>query len=320
MSRIQTTLMVLVLAGCAAMRGSSGDWPLPMAKSPESVGVSSQKLADIEKVTQKHIDEESVAGAVMLVARKGEIAWLKTLGYRDRPAKDPMKPDAIFRIYSMTKPIVTVAAMMQVEEGKLALDDPVSKYLPELAGMRVGTEKKDATGKVSLELSDVQRQMTVRDLMRHTSGLVYGGNEHAVNAAYRGFLERNTDNKVKVSSLATKPLKFSPGARFEYSIATDVLGRVVEVVDGAPLGQILERRILKPLDIRDTAFYLPPEKVARAAQQAQKPGSKPMTVRWNVAERPAFESGGGGLLSTMRDYLRFCLMLTNGDQSRARES
>lgn len=312
MNRIQTTLLVLVLAGCAAMRGSSGDWPLPMAKSPESVGVSSQKLAEIEAVTQKHIDAEMVAGAVMLVARKGEIAWVKAMGYRDRPAKDPMKADAIFRIYSMTKPIVTVAAMMQVEEGKLAIDDPVSKYLPELAGMRVGTEKKDAAGKVSLELSGPERQMTVRDLMRHTSGLVYGGNEHAVNAEYRGFLGRDTDNKAKISSLAAKPLKFSPGARFEYSIATDVLGRVVEVVDGEPLGRILDRRILKPLDMRDTAFYLPPAKVARAAQQAQRPGAKPMTVRWNVDEVPAFESGGGGLLSTTRDYLRFCLMLANG--------
>ena len=313
MTRIQTTLMALVLAGCATVPGSSVDMPLPMARSPESVGVSSQKLAEMEAVTQKHIDAETVAGAVILVARKGQIAWLKAQGYRDRPAKEPMRTDSIFRIYSMTKPIVTVAAMMQVEEGKLALDDPVSKYLPELAGMRVGTEKKDAGGKSSLEWSAPTRQMTVLDLMRHTSGLVYGGS-HPVNAAYNGFTSRDADNKAKVTRLASLPLKFSPGARFEYSIATDILGRVVEVVDGDSLGRILERRIIKPLDMRDTAFYLPPEKVSRAAQQAQKPGAKPMTVRWNVDERPAFESGGGGLLSTTRDYLRFCLMLTNGGQ------
>jgi CubicO group peptidase (beta-lactamase class C family) len=316
MSNLRAILLVIVLGGCASMRGSDSglDLPLPMATSPESVGVSSAKLAGIEAVTQKHIDEETVAGAVMLVARKGQIAWLKTPGYRDRPAKDPMRPDAIFRIYSMTKPIVTVAAMMQVEEGKLALDDPVSKYLPELAGMRVGTEKKDAAGKVSLEMSAPERPMTVRDLMRHTSGLVYGGPSHLVNAAYVGFTSRDEDSRAKVARLSKLPLKFSPGTRWEYSVATDVLARVVEVVDGESLGRVLERRILKPLDMRDTAFFLPPEKVGRAAQQAQKPGAKPMTVRWDVAEKPAFESGGGGLLSTTRDYLRFCLMLANGGQ------
>ncbi|HYC36299.1 MAG TPA: serine hydrolase domain-containing protein [Usitatibacter sp.] len=302
MSRFQAILITIVLGGCATMGGSSGDLPLPMASSPESVGISSQKLAEIEAVTQKHIDAETVAGAVMLVARKGQIAWLKAMGYRDRPAKDPMRPDAIFRIYSMTKPIVTVAAMMQVEEGKLALDDPVSKYLPELAGMRVGTEK-----------SEPQRPMTVLDLMRHTSGLVYGGT-HPVNAGYRGVLARDIDNKAAVSRIAKLPLKFSPGERFEYGVSVDVLGRVVEVIDGEPLGRVLERRILEPLDMRDTAFFLPPEKVARAAEQAQKPGAKPMTVRWSVAEKPALESGGGGLLSTTRDYLRFCLMLANGGQ------
>lgn len=314
MSRFHAILIVLLLAGCAWMRGTDDDLPLPMAKSPEAVGVSSQKLAAIEAVTQKHIDSETVAGAVMLVARRGEIAWFKTLGYRDRPAKDPMKPDSIFRFYSMTKPIVTAAAMMQVEEGKLALDDPVAKYVPELARMRVGMEKKDAAGKVSLEWSDVERPMTVRDLMRHTSGLVYGGPAHAVNDQYRGFLARDEDNKAKMAHLSTLPLKFSPGTRWEYGISIDVLGRVVEVIDGEPLGRVLERRILKPLDMRDTAFSVPPEKLARAAQQAQKPGAKPMTVRWDVAEKPAFESGGGGLVSTMRDYLRFCVMLLNGGQ------
>jgi CubicO group peptidase (beta-lactamase class C family) len=313
MPKSHIALIALLLTGCVLLRGSStDDLPLPMARTPESVGVSSEKLAAIEAVTQKHIDEETVAGAVILVARKGEIAWFKTLGYRDRPAKDPMKPDAIFRIYSMTKPIVTAVAMMQVEEGKLALDDPVAKYLPELAAMRVGTEKKDANGKVSLEMSQPTRPMTVLDLMRHTSGLVYGGSDHLVNAAYKGFTSRDADLKAKVTRAAALPLKFSPGERFEYSVAVDILGRILEIVDNDTLARILQRRILKPLDMHDTAFFVPPEKVARAAQQAQKPGAKPMAARFDVAEVPKFESGGGGLLSTMRDYLRFCVMLANG--------
>ena len=165
---------VLLVAGCA-IAPSGEKLALPPASSPESVGLSSQRLAEIEAVTARHIEAGMLPGAVMLVARKGKVAWTRTLGYRDRAAGDAMKPDSIFRIYSMTKPIVNVAAMMLVEEGRLRLDDPVSKHLPQMAGMKVGLEKTDASGKALLELVAPEREMTVLDLMRHTSGLIYGG-------------------------------------------------------------------------------------------------------------------------------------------------
>lgn len=315
-TRASLLMVCLVVASCATAP-SGESLPLPMAKSPESVGLSSERLANIETVTARHIESGMLPGAVMLVARKGQVAWFKTMGYRDREAGDPMKPDSIFRIYSMTKPIVTVAAMALVEEGRLALDDPVSKYLPEMAGMKVGMERADASGKPMLDLVAPEREMKILDLMRHTSGLIYGGRgKSLVNDAYRnaGILKREFDNREQVTRIATLPLKFAPGSRWEYGISTDVLGRVVEVIEGESLGRVLERRIFTPLVMRDSAFFVAPEKLARAAQPAQRPGGAPMTVRFDVAQKPAFESAGGGLTSTMRDYLRFTTMLANGGE------
>jgi len=315
-ARASLLIVCLVVASCA-MAPSVEPLSLPMATSPESVGLSSERLASIETVTARHIESGMLPGAVMLVARKGQIAWFKTMGYRDRASADPMKPDSIFRIYSMTKPIVTVAAMMLVEEGRLALGDPVSKYLPEMAGMKVGMERADASGRPMLELVTPGREMTILDLMRHTSGLIYGGRgKSLVNDEYRKvrILNREFDNREQVTRIATLPLRFTPGSRWEYGVSTDVLGRVVEVVEGASLGRVLERRIFAPLDMRDTAFFVAPEKVVRAAQPAQRPGGAPMTVRFDVAQKPAFESGGGGLTSTMRDYVRFTTMLVNGGE------
>ena len=309
-------MVCLVVASCATAP-SVEPLPLPMATSPESVGLSSEQLANIEIVTARHIESGMLPGAVMLVARKGRVAWFKTMGYRDRASGDPMKPDSIFRMYSMTKPIVTVAAMMLVEEGRLALDDPVSKYLPEMAGMKVGTEKVDASGTPMLELVTPEREMKILDLMRHTSGLIYAGRSKTLlNDAYTkaGILKREFDNREQVTRIATLPLRFSPGSRWEYGISTDVLGRIVEVIEGESLGRVLERRIFTPLDMRDTAFFVAPEKLARAAQPAQRPGGAPMTVRFDVAQKPAFESAGAGLASTMRDYLRFATMLAKGGE------
>jgi CubicO group peptidase (beta-lactamase class C family) len=251
----------------------------------------------------------------MLVARRGKIGWHKTMGFRDRDTKDPMRPDAIFRIYSMTKPIVSVACMMLVEEGRLQISDPVSKFLPEIAQMKVANEKIDPDGKRTLELAAPERQMTVQDLLRHTSGLIYGSRgDTLVNAAYREARigDRGVSNEELISRLATLPLRFSPGTRWEYGVSTDVLGRVVEVVSGKSLGEFLAERILRPLGMVDTAFYVPAEKLARAAQPWQRPDGPPMTARFDVSQKPRFESGGGGLTSTMDDYLRFALMLANG--------
>ena len=295
--------------------GSAGAEPvLPAAATPEDVGLSSSQLARIEAVTQKHIEAGLVPGAVMLVARRGKIAWSRTMGFRDRAAKDPMRPDSIFRIYSMTKPIVSVAAMMLVEEGRMQISDPVAKYLPEMAKMKVGVEK---TEDGRLELVDPAREMTVQDLLRHTSGLIYGTRgKSLVNAAYieAKIGNRDVSNQEFVSKLSQLPLRFSSGERWEYGVSTDVLGRVVEVVSGKTLGEFLNERILTPLGMADTGFFVPAGKLGRAAQPWQIPEAPPMTPRFDVAQKPAFESGGGGLTSTMDDYLRFAIMLADGGE------
>jgi CubicO group peptidase (beta-lactamase class C family) len=311
--RVFVALALLTIVSIGTARAEP---VLPIAAMPEDVGLSSSQLARIEAMTQKHIDAGLVPGAVMLVARRGKIAWYKTMGFRDRAAKDPMRNDSIFRIYSMTKPIVSVAAMMLVEEGRMQISDPVSKYLPEMGRMKVGIEKA-ADGKPALELAEPAREMTVQDLMRHTSGLIYGSRgKSLVNAAYiEGQIgNRDFSNEEFVSKLSKLPLRYSPGDRWEYGVSTDVLGRVVEVVSGKKLGEFLNERILNPLGMSDTGFFVPAEKLSRAAQPWQNPEGPPMTPRFDVAQNPRFESGGGGLTSTMDDYLRFAIMLADGGE------
>jgi CubicO group peptidase (beta-lactamase class C family) len=286
---------------------------LPMASKPEEVGLSSTQLKRLEEVTQKHIDEGLVPGAVMLVARRGKIAWMSVLGRRDVAAGDAMKFDSIFRIYSMTKPIVSVALMQLVEEGKLQVSDPVSKYLPEIGKMKVGVEKT-VDGKPVLQLSDPDRPMTVQDLLRHTSGLVYGSRGTTlVNQAYidAKIGDRANTNAEFVSKLSAMPLKFQPGARWEYGVSVDVQGRLVEVIDGKTLGEALSARVFKPLGMVDSGFQVSADKVARAAQPGPRPNGEPMTPRFAVNDGAKYESGGGGMVSTMEDYLRFTTMLAN---------
>jgi CubicO group peptidase (beta-lactamase class C family) len=286
---------------------------LPMASKPEEVGLSSTQLKRLEEVTQKHIDEGLVPGAVMLVARRGKIAWMSVLGRRDVAAGDAMKFDSIFRIYSMTKPIVSVALMQLVEEGKLQVSDPVSKYLPEIGKMKVGVEKT-VDGKPVLQLSDPDRPMTVQDLLRHTSGLVYGSRGTTlVNQAYidAKIGDRANTNAEFVSKLSAMPLKFQPGARWEYGVSVDVQGRLVEVIDGKTLGESLSARVFKPLGMVDSGFQVPADKVVRAAQPGPRPNGEPMTPRFAVNDGAKYESGGGGMVSTMEDYLRFTAMLAN---------
>jgi CubicO group peptidase (beta-lactamase class C family) len=306
---------------CLAIAGqASAESILTTATMPEEVGLSSDQLARIEAVTQKHIDSGVVPGAVMLVARRGKIAWYKSMGYRDRAAKDPMRQDAIFRIYSMTKPIVSVAAMMLVEEGRMQVSDPVSKYLPDIGQMKVGVEKVEA-GKPVLELIEPAHVMTVQDLMRHTSGLIYGSRGTSLlNAAYveAKIGSRDVSTEEFVASLSKLPLRFSPGERWEYGVSTDVLGRVIEVISGKTLGEFLSERIFAPLGMVDTGFFVPADKLARVAQPWQVPGGPPMTPRFDVAQKPRFESGGGGLTSTMDDYLRFALMLADSGEFAGR--
>ena len=314
--RLVRTLCVSALVACASAGLGSAEPVLPFAVAPEAVGLSSSQLARIEAVTQKHVESGVVPGAVMMVARRGKIAWYKITGFRDRAAKDPMRPDSIFRIYSMTKPIVSVAAMMLVEEGKMQVGDPVSKYLPEIANMKVGVETSEG-GKQALQLVDPAREMTVQDLLRHTSGLIYGTRgKSLVNAAYIDAKIGNRDdsNEEFVAKLAKLPLRFSPGDRWEYGVSTDVLGRVVEVVSGKTLGEFLQERIFAPIGMTDTGFSVPADRLGRAAQPWQMPEAPPMTPRFDVAQKPRFESGGGGLTSTIEDYLRFAILVADGGE------
>ncbi|MGD9883129.1 MAG: serine hydrolase domain-containing protein [Reyranella sp.] len=310
MKQIAIALGLLTIASAA--NAESG--VLPVAAKPEDVGLSSAQLKRLEAVTQAHVDSGLVPGAVMLVARRGKIAWVSTLGKRDVASGDAMKPDAIFRIYSMTKPIVSVAVMQMVEEGRLQVGDPVTKFLPEIGKMKVGTEKVGPDGRPALQLSDPERPMTVQDLLRHTSGLIYGSRGVGlINQAYIGARigDRARNNQELVTALSGLALKFSPGARWEYGVSTDVLGRLVEVIDGKTLGEALSARVFQSLGMVDTGFQVPADKLARAAQPGPRPNGQRMTPRFAVNDGARYQSGGGGLTSTMDDYLRFATMLAN---------
>lgn len=307
-------IAIVVACGILIAGAAKADAVLPVAKTPEEVGLSSERLKRIEAMSQAHVDAGILPGAQMLIARKGKIAWKAQLGWRDRETREPMPQDAIFRIYSMTKPVTSAALMMLVEEGRLQISDPVAKFLPEVAGMQVGTEKASSEGKPTLELASPARQMTVQDLLRHTSGLTYGefGNS-LIHAMYKDARigDPNLTNAQFVTALAKMPLRFSPGARWEYSRSTDVLGRVIEVIEGKPLGQVLTTRILAPLGMTDTAFAVPADKLGRVVQPKMEPF-------YDYAQKRAFEGGGEGLAGTLEDYLKFSVMLANGGTSNGK--
>jgi CubicO group peptidase (beta-lactamase class C family) len=302
---------ITVLSSLGVLRAAD---PLPRVTKAEEVGISTERLERLTRVTQGHIDSGLLPGAVMLIARNGKIAYVKSLGYRDRASGAPMTEDSIFRIYSMTKPITSVAVMMLQEEGRLQITDPVSKYLPELARLKVGVEKADG----SFATVDANREITIQDLLRHTSGFTYGnGGESQVHKLSReadiaNSVTRGDSNATLVTKLSQLPLRSHPGTRWEYSVSTDVLGRVVEVISGKSLGAFFEERIFRPLGMQDTAFYIPPSKMVRAAQPWARPGGLPITPRFDVSVDAPFQSGGGGLVGTAMDYLRFTQMLLDG--------
>ncbi len=288
---------------------------------PEEAGFSSERLARITQFFQSETDKGSIPGAVLLVSRNGKIVYRQAIGYQDRESKLPMKPDAIFRIYSMTKPIATVAVMMLAEEGKIDVMAPVAQYLPEFKDVKVGVEKIDpAGGKPILELETPVRPMTVQDLLRHTSGLVYGpfGNK-LVHQAYNqaNLFDPGQTLAEFVTKIAKLPLAHHPGTTWEYGMSVDVLGRIVEVVSGTPFDRFVEERITKPLGMTDTAFYLSDAQMPRLAQPQIDPatGKRPDFAQAAVTkEKVKWFSGGGGMLSTASDYSRFCQMLVNGGE------
>ena len=305
--------------------------------SPESVGLSSERLERIGRNIQKSVDENRIAGAVSLVARHGQIAYFKAFGMASREDRKPMQTDHIFRICSMTKPITSVAVMMLYEEGRFLLNDPVSNFIPEFKEMKVldPPYTQDKTSPPG-SLVEAKRPITIRQLLTHTSGLTYHWNAR-LGKQYReagmghGVLHQDGTIGDAVKKLARLPLLFQPGDAWEYSVADDVLGYLVEVVSGMPLNKFLDERLFKPLGMKDTGFFLPQEKVSRLAgaytyypekglqpfrdQQAIEEGSFVYSADYPYHAPKTYFSGGGGLCSTAEDYYRFCQMMLNGGKS-----
>jgi len=267
-------------------------------------------LANIRKVLQSHIDNGRIPGAIAVVARGGEVAMFDALGKQDAAAGTAMKEDAIFRIYSMTKPLVSLAALMLSEEGLLPSGDPVSKYLPEFARQQVSVQEGGA-----VRLEPVRRPATVQDLLRHTAGFTYeflGTNPVQRQYEDADLANRSRSNREFCKVLAALPLVHQPGTYWHYGRATDVLGAVLEVVSGQTLGELLRRRIFDPLGMKDTAFDVPNNQWHRIAEPfALDPDSGRPVEMMGAREVPAFESGGGGLMSTAGDYIRFLQLMRN---------
>jgi len=290
--------------------------PLPTTP-PETVGLSPKRLEAITATLKADIARGDIPGAVLMISRNGKVAYFEAMGSLDPEKKTPMTKDAIFRIYSMTKPIATVAAMMLFEDGRLALSDPVAKYIPAFKDVKVGEEKPGPDGKPALELVAPKRAMTVQDLMRHSSGLTYGFfGEGVVKKAYlaANLGEGDPSTEEFVDRLAKLPLVYHPGTTWDYSQSTDVLGRVIEVVTGKSLYAALKEMLLDPLGMPDTSFY-----VTDAAKQPRiaEPFANDRTIGAGaevndprVARK--YESGGGGMVGTVTDYARFLQMLANG--------
>jgi len=322
--------IVPVLLGFIILVIAAAAQDLPTAK-PEAVGLSSERLERIGTAVQRSIDDKRIAGAVTLVVRHGHLAWYKAQGMMDREAGKPMRPDAMFRICSMTKPITSVAVMILYEEGKFLLDDPVSKYLPEFKNPKVLV--KPASGEPYT--IPATKEITIRDLLRHTSGITYNWNDdlgpmYEKAGVASGLLAYDGTIGDSVKHLGGLPLLFNPGDRFEYSLGVDVLGRLVEVVSGMPLDEFFRSRIFEPLGMKDTYFFPPENKLDRLATAYTYYPEKGLNrfpdtpIREGTfvysADYPSrgpkkLFSGGAGLVSTATDYARLCQMMLDGGKA-----
>ncbi|HJZ21127.1 MAG TPA: serine hydrolase domain-containing protein [Bradyrhizobium sp.] len=312
-SRIVATALCL-FASSAAL----ADDPLPRAK-PEEVGFSSERLARISAVLKADIEAGRIPGAVIAIARHGKLVMLDAYGWRDKAANVAMTTDTIFNIASMTKPMTTVGALMLYEQGKLLIDEPLAKYFPKFAQMRVAA--RDAGGEPVAETVPANRQITIQDLMRHTSGLIYGGRGstlvHKMYPAGSGDASRDYDGAAFMDKLASLPLLYQPATVWDYGFGLDVLGLTVEKITGKTLGQYLQANLFTPLGMSDTGFSISPDKAARYAKPlpVDPDTGKPQARSPELTEPLKFECGGGCAASTATDYLRFALMLMNRGRS-----
>lgn len=303
-------LLGLVVAGSVTLAQAA---ELPRA-DPASVGLDPDRLAAITRLLKSDVDQHVLPGGVLLIARHGKVAYEEGVGSRDPQAPAPAARDDIYRIYSMSKPITVTAALMLVERGRIALDEPVSKYLPQFASMQVGVPDDSGGG---MHLVPAERPMTIQDLMRHSAGLTYGffGSSPVKTAYVQAHLNAgDPDTAAFVDRLAKLPLAYQPGTTWDYSYSIDVLGRVVEVVSGQPLYQFEKENLLDPLGMTDTAFGVEdPAKQGRIAEPFANDRSFGVDAEFSDPRHPVrMQSGGGGMVSTARDYARFLQMMLNG--------
>ena len=283
-----------------------GSLGLPRAECPEQVGLSSARLDRLADVIRRDVENKVIPGAVVAIARAGRVGYAEAFGWRDREAQAPMTADAIFRVASMTKPMTSVAAMMLSEEGRLEIAAPVANYIPEFGDLSVGVER-----------AKPQRVMTVQDLLRHTSGLTYAQfGDSPVQMIWRDtkLMDEAQTNAELVAKLSRLPLMFEPGTTWEYSMSTDVLGRVVEIASGKSLAEFFAEHMCRPLGMGDTGFAATGERAGRVAEPQTDPATGNRPPMRNVTRENAWHSGGGGAVSTAADYLRFCETLLNGGE------
>ncbi len=290
---------------------------LPRAARPEEVGLSAARLGRLTERLKQGVERGEIPGAVVLVARRGKVAYLESFGLRDPESKAPMRADTIFRIASMTKPFTSLAIMMLAEEGRLSIADEAARFLPAFKELKVGVLRRSPDGRTEMAIEPMRRPITIQDLLRHTSGLTYG--RAGANPLKQAYLDARIGstgdtNEQMVAKLSRLALVNQPGTTWEYSVSTDVLGRIVEVVSGMPLDRFIADRITGPLRLPDTGFFAPAAKASRGAS-AQREGPKnELPVIPPVTEDLAYKSGGGGMVSTIADYARFCQFWLNGGE------
>ena len=323
---LPTRRLTLLAAALLLQAGWAWSQALPVA-SPESVGVSSKRLEKISQAMQAEVEQKRLPGAVVMLARKGKLVYAQAFGKLNNGSDTPMQIDSVFRIYSMTKPLVSTALMMLVEDGKVQLTDPVSKYLPSFKSPMVSVAAHDPLyNGVSFKLVPANKEPTIQDLLRHTSGLAYGEltKNTLVKDAYTqsgiyqpsiDFDARTPSSAEMVDRLGKAPLAQQPGSVWEYSLSVDVQGRIIEAVSGQRLGDFLQTRMFQPLKMKDTGFAVSAANLPRLAEPFPKDPATGAAVKLiDVSQTPGNDSGGAGGVSTAGDYLRFCQAMLDGGQ------